>query len=133
MRRFAPLSVALLLAACGGDGEAGNQTNRTSIKIADAGYVRQLRELDDSARTLTLRRAVLDSGNACHRAEESREIGTYEDLTVFSIRCNRSDWAVFVGPRGDVQVRSCAHVEQLGLPSCAAADAQPTEANSTKS
>lgn len=123
---------ALLLAGCGGGDEG--QRNVTSIQVGDGQLVEQLRGLDDSQRTLTLRRAVIDSGNACHRSRDSKEIGAYENLTVFNLQCERDSWAVFVAPTGDVQVRSCAHARQLGLPGCEeAADDQPAASNSTKS
>lgn len=133
MKHVAPLTLALLLAACGDGGEGNGTAKVKSIQIADAGFVKQLRALDDTQRTLALRRAVIDSGSACHRSRDSKEIGKYENLTVFNLRCERSSWAVFVAPTGDVQVRSCAHAQQLGLPGCEVEGDQPAASNSTKS
>lgn len=133
MKLLAPATLALLLAACGDGGDGNSQAKVKSIQIADAGFVKQLRALDEGQRTLTLRRAVIDSGNACHRGRGSQEIGKYENLTVFNLRCDRSSWAVFVAPTGDVQVRSCAHAQQLGLPGCEEAADEQTSSNATKS
>lgn len=126
------LTSALLLAGCGGSGEEA-QRNVTSIQVGDGRLVEQLRSLEASQRTLTLRRAVIDSGNACHRSRDSKEIGSYENLTVFNLSCDRASWAVFIAPTGDVQVRSCAHARQLGLPGCESEEGQSAASNSTKS
>ena len=133
MRIGIALLLTAALAGCGDERREEPRNNVTSIQVADATYVAQLRQLDDTNRTLTLRRAVIDSGNSCRRSESSKEMGRYENMTVFNLRCDRTEWAVFIAPSGDVQVRSCAHVRQLGLPGCGPAEDQPTSSNSTKS
>lgn len=119
-------AAALALAACdsGGTNEAA-PANVTSIKV-DGGYVARMKALSQQQRDLALRRAVIDSGNACHRVRSSEEAGTHENLSVWNITCDNGEWAVFVGPMGDVQVRSCAHVRELGLPGCGAAATEET-------
>ena len=121
----------LALAACGSENQ--QPSNVTKISVGDSAYVKELRALDDTNRTLTLRRAVIDSGNSCNRSRSSSEIGKYENMIVFNLNCERSEWAVFVAPTGDVQVRSCTHARQLGLPGCGTEDSQPAETNSSKS
>jgi hypothetical protein len=118
------------LAAC--DGGGGGQTaSVTKTKIAASPYIEQLRALDPQQRDLTLRRAVRDTGSSCYRVEGSEESGTYENLVVWTVRCDTSNWAVFIAPAGEVQVRSCDHVRQLGLPGCEGVD-QAADASSTK-
>ncbi|HWH18778.1 MAG TPA: hypothetical protein VNT77_10680, partial [Allosphingosinicella sp.] len=85
----------------------------------NSGYLEKLRALDTQGRDLTLRRAIQDSGQRCRRIRSSAESGSYENMAIFTARCDEgTNWAVFVAPSGDVQVRSCQHVERLGLPRC---------------
>lgn len=112
----AAASAALLLSGCDGGGEPRNVTR---TKVGDSGYLERLRGLDPLQRNLTLRRAIQDSRQRCRRIEGSAETGTYENMAVWTVRCDETtDWAVFIAPSGDAQVRSCVHVEQLGLPAC---------------
>ena len=127
------LALGLAIAALGACGDSGSEpANVTKIRIADSVYIEQLRALDPQQRDLTLRRAVRDSGLGCHRVQSSEESGTYENMVVWTIRCDTGNWAVFTAPTGDVQVRSCAHVRQLGLPGCEEGDQAASDASSTK-
>ena len=121
MKRITICLVVAALGACDSGGDS-QPTNVTKIKIADSAYIQQLRALSDQQRDLTLRRAVRDSGLGCHRVQGSEESGTYENLVVWTVRCDTGNWAVFAAPTGDVQVRSCEHVAQLGLPGCQGVD-----------
>jgi hypothetical protein len=124
------LAGLLMLTACDGGGEP---TKVKKIEVGDSGYLDRLRGLSQQNRDLALRRAVQDSGQSCPRVEGSQETGTYENLTTFTVRCEGDrNWAVFIAPTGDIQVRSCAHVEQLGLPACRTDD-QSAGSSSTKS
>ncbi|HEY0627319.1 MAG TPA: hypothetical protein VGD10_11375 [Allosphingosinicella sp.] len=114
--------LALALILLGGCDGGGNDAPRQVKKIEVTGegsYIGKLRALKQSDRDLVLRRAVIDSGQRCRRVVGSQEIGTYENLTAFAVNCEpQRAWAVFVAPNGDTQVRSCEHVQQLGLPAC---------------
>lgn len=105
------------LAACDGGGESPPR-NVTSIQPASP-YVEQLRSLSPQNRDLALRRAIQDSGQSCKRIANSEETGTYKSMVTWTAHCEGGPaWAIFIAPNGDVQVRSCEHVERLGLPAC---------------
>lgn len=119
MKRMMSGLVLLGLAACdGGGGGESAQRNVTSIKAGSA-YVDKLRALSPQNRDLALRRAIQDSGESCKRITSSQETGTHKNMTTWTAQCQGGrDWAIFIAPNGDAQVRSCQHVEQLGLPAC---------------
>lgn len=113
------LILSLAVAACGSE---GNQEPREvkKIQVTDGGAsLQRLRGMTEQNRNLALRRAIQDSGQTCRRIESSKEVGTHDNLTLFTARCDENkDWAIFIAPTSDVQVRSCGHVAQLGLPTC---------------
>ena len=106
------------LPACDGGSGGGAPQNVPSIKPQSA-YVEQLRALSPQNRDLALRRAVQDSGQSCKRITSSQETGAYKNMASWTARCEGGrDWAIFIAPNGEAQVRSCRHMEQLGLPGC---------------
>ena len=121
----------LALTACDGGSEAPRNVTKITV-TGDIPYLERLRGLSQQQRDLALRRAVQDSGQSCRRVEGSEESGTYENMAVFTVRCEGGrNWAGFIAPAGDVQVRSCAHVAELGLPACRNGD-QPAGSSSSK-
>ena len=119
MNRLMCALVFLSLPSCGEGGDDGGAPSKvTSIK-AQSVYVEKLRALSPQNRDLALRRAIQDSGQSCKRIASSQETGTYKNMATWTARCEGGrDWAVFIAPNGDAQVRSCKHVQQLGLPAC---------------
>jgi hypothetical protein len=108
---------ALTLAACDG----GNEPRKVKkITVGNnSADIQRLRGLSARDRNLTLRRAIQDAGQKCRRVESSGEVGAYENLSMWQARCDKNlDWAIFIAPIGDVQVRSCSHLARLGLPTC---------------
>lgn len=122
---------ALLLLSLAGCGDGGPDAGSENAASAPAGvasieasspYLDKLRALSPEHRDLALRRAIHDSGQACKRISSSSETGSYRNMATWTAHCEGGrDWAIFIAPNGDVQVRSCGHVEQLGLPACTAA------------
>lgn len=119
-----------VLALAGCDNGAPPQ-NVKKIVVGDSANVNKLRTLSQQNRDLALRRAIQDDGQQCKRIQSSREIGDYKGMSMWTARCEGIlgeggigkvkrdlDWAIFIAPTGDVQVRSCSHVAQLGLPAC---------------
>ena len=107
----------LLLAACdGGGGET--PANVTVMKAANP-YVDQLRALSDMNRDLALRRAIQDAGNRCKKVDASGYQQDYKNMSMWTARCSDTgDWALFIAPNADVQVRACENAVQLELPEC---------------
>ena len=110
---------ALMLALAGCDG-GGEPTPTKSIDVVgDTPYIEQLKALSDLNRGLALRRAIQDSGERCKRVEISGYQQDYRNLSMWTARCSDSgDWALFIAPNGDVQVRSCDDAATLDLPAC---------------
>jgi hypothetical protein len=112
----AAAAAMLLCASC----DDGQPRNVKKIEVGQSGgYLDQLRGLSQQNRDLALRRAIQDAGQTCKRITTSGETGTYKNMSTWTARCEGGlDWAIFIAPSGDVQVRSCGHVQQLGLPAC---------------
>lgn len=113
------LIAPLILAACDAPQEAAP---RQSIR-ASTPYVDQLRALGEMNRGLALRRAIQDSGEACKKVDVSGYQEDYRNMSMWTARCSDSgDWALFIAPNGDVQVRDCDDTVQLELPACRIAE-----------
>ena len=123
--RKAILPLLAMLAACDGgapDGEA------RSIRVTGTSdYEAQLNALSDFNRGLGLRRAITESGGRCKSVDASGYQRDYKTMSMWTVRCSDSgDWALFIAPNGDVQVRKCSDAAQLKLPECrVAAPATP--------
>ena len=109
------LAAAMLLAGCDG----GSAPTKTRSIVPANPFQEKLANLSELNRSLALRRAVQDTGEPCKRIEASAYQGMYKSLHMWTARCSEGrDWGLFIAPNGDVQVRSCAHLKQLGLPEC---------------
>jgi hypothetical protein len=111
------LAAAMLLAACDGGGEP---TKVRSVTVgATNEHHEQLHRLSEINRGLALRRAVQDSGKRCKKPDASAFQGEYRGLKMWTLRCpDTGDWALFLAANGDIQVRNCKDLTQLGLPPC---------------
>lgn len=109
-------AIALMASGC----DSGPPTRTKSIQVAQANpFHDRLVGLSELNRSLALRRAVQDSGQSCRKIDASAHQGEYQGLKMWTARCSGGrDWAVFIAPNGDVQVRSCADARALGLPAC---------------
>ena len=111
----ASAGLALALGACG---DATPERNGTKIKPRNQ-YVEQLRTLSELNRGLGLRRAILDGDGACKRVLYSGFQEDYRNQSMWIVRCSDGhDWALFIAPNADVQVRNCSDAKALGLPEC---------------
>jgi hypothetical protein len=110
------LAGTLVIAGCDGGGDAARET--TKVRPASA-YVDKLKGLSEMNRGLALRRAIQDSGSTCKKVDASGYQQDYQNLSMWTARCSDGgDWAVFIAPNGDVQVRACKDSATLKLPEC---------------
>ena len=114
-RWISGLAFALVLAGCD-DGAPERQTTqmRAANPISD-----QLKGMSELYRNLGLRRAIVDSGQRCKKVDRGGYQQDYKTMAMWTAHCTDSgDWAVFIAPNADVQVRQCRHAETLKLPAC---------------
>ncbi len=116
------LALALALGGC--DGSGGGETKVKSV-TASSEYIDKLKALSADNRGLALRRAVQDSQQRCKRVSQSAYQENYKNLSVWNLKCTDGEYVLFIAPSGDVQVRSCEHARQLGLPQCKFGAAPP--------
>jgi uncharacterized membrane protein len=111
--------MALALAGCGGS--EGEQAKTKTMKPANE-YVERLKTLSDDNRGLALRRAVQDTGQNCKKVVTSGYQEEYKNLSVWNLKCTDGEYALFIAPNADVQVRTCTDAKALGLPQCRIAE-----------
>jgi hypothetical protein len=111
-------AAALLLAMLAGCDGGGEPAATTSVKPSSE-YVDKLKGLSELNQGLALRRAVQDTGGTCKKVDQGRFQQDYQNLSMWVARCSDgNDWAIFIAPNGDVQVRDCKQAATLGLPAC---------------
>ena len=116
-------ALALLLGGCGEDSSGaanGQQAQQKQVTIRNQPQERLL-ALPDDLRRVGLVRAIRATGNRCPRRVEPNPVyqGDYRGMAVWTARCdNNRQYAVFIAPNEDVQVRRCEDMGQLGLPAC---------------
>ena len=112
-------AAALLLPALAGCGDAGEPANVTKITGPKENvYQQKMLALAETDRNLTLRRAVQDDGGSCPRITDGAYQQEYKGMAMWVARCSNRDWAVYLGPTGNVQARACNQAAQLKLPEC---------------
>lgn len=115
----------LLLAGC----EDGAPERNVTQVVAANPMSDQLKALSEPSRQLGLYRAIRDNGRRCKRVEQSAYQQQYKNMAMWTARCSDSgNWAVYIGPSGDVQASPCGDAKQLGLPECKAAAILPAKA-----
>ncbi len=112
------VALALALGGCdSGGGGGGGETNVKKMTVTSE-YIDKLKALSKSNQGLALRRAVQDSQQRCKRVVQSGYQEDYKNLSIWNLKCTDGEYALYIAPSGDVQVRSCEHSERLGLPKC---------------
>jgi hypothetical protein len=129
LRIAAPALAALLLLAACGDGTP--EQNVTHLKTANT-YSDQLKAMTPLYRNLGLWRAVRDAPERCKKLDNGAYQQEYKTMAMWTAHCtDTGQWAVFIAPNGDVQVRSCADAAVLGLPACRPLPPAPPEGATT--
>jgi len=116
------------LAGCGGEAAPAPGPKESAAAADQAGATRianrpheRLLALPDVDRRVGLIRAIRATGNRCPRRVEPNPVhqGDYEGMALWTARCdNNEQYAVFIAPNEDVQVRNCRDMAQLRLPAC---------------
>ncbi|WP_419825281.1 hypothetical protein [Sphingomonas sp.] len=80
----------------------------------------RLARLSPTDRLGALRRAVTSGDKRCGRLDAGDYRGPWGNLRVWQVHCTPGgDYNVFVGPAGEIQVRSCAELKGLDFMQCA--------------
>lgn len=120
-------AAAALLGATACDGGGEPKAAPTKIGIANP-YHDRLLGLSVLNRSLGLRRAVQDSSQGCQRITASAYQENYKQLELWVARCEpEGDYAIFIGPNGQAQVRRCKDTGDLMLPTCRTDQMQKVE------
>lgn len=115
-------TIGLLLAGC----EDGAPEQNVTKVVAANPLSDQLKTLSAPMRNLGVYRAIRDNGRRCKRVESAAYQEQYKSMAMWTARCTDSgDWAVYIGPSGDVQVSACGDAKTLGLPECRASAEPP--------
>jgi hypothetical protein len=79
----------------------------------------RLARLAPADRLGALRRAVTSGNARCGRLDAGDYRSPWGNLRVWQVHCTPGgDYDVFVGPAGEIQVRSCAELKGRDLPQC---------------
>ncbi len=125
LKLMLPAGLAMVVALAGCDG--GGAETKTKSVAASSPYVEQLKALSPMNRGLALRRAVQDTNQPCKRVVTSDYQEQYKNMSVWNLRCTDGEYALFIAPSGDVQVRSCTDVKALGVLECRFAGPGPAK------
>jgi hypothetical protein len=109
------LAILLLLAAC----EDGSPEQNVASVKAENVYSDQLAAMTPLYRNLGLWRAIRDAPQRCKRVDSGAFQQSYRNMAMWSAHCtDTGQWAIFIAPNGDVQVRPCADAAAIGVPAC---------------
>ena len=117
MRRavMAGAAAVLMLAGCE---DGAPEPQRKTMKPANP-TSEGLMKLTELYRFLGLRRAIVDNGQRCKKVDRGHYQQDYKNLAMWTAICTDSgEWAVFIAPNGNVQVRRCGNLPRIGLPVC---------------
>ena len=118
LKAGAALALALALSACGETGQS-NGAGDPQINIANEGSDR-LKALNPLNKRIGLLRAINQSGFRCRGGVLTGAYQEqYQNLAMWVALCgDGKNYAVFIAPTDDVQVRDCTEHAQLNLPAC---------------
>lgn len=115
MKNYLLVALMVLVAGC----EQGDlPENVTKITVANP-HSDRLKSLPQDLRFLGLMRAIRDSGRRCKRVVNSNYQQQHTGMAMWVAMCEDGrQWAIFVAPNADVQVRECSDMDTLDLPQC---------------
>jgi hypothetical protein len=112
---MAGAAAALALAGCE---DGAPEPQRTVVKPANP-TSEGLMKLTELYRFLGLRRAIVDNGQRCKKVDRGHYQQDFKNMAMWTARCtDTGEWAVFIAPNGNVQVRRCGNLASIKLPAC---------------
>lgn len=130
MKTQTALLAALTVVVSGCDGrDSKGETPAPAAKAITVAnpFHDSLIKLDELRRGAALRRAIRDAQETCDRVETAAFQQDYTNLKMWVATCQRTAYAIFLAPTGDVQVRQCTDLASLKLPVCSLPEAAPTK------
>jgi hypothetical protein len=125
MRIATPIFAAFLLLAACEDGTP--EQNVTHVTAANT-YSDQMKAMTPLYRNLGLWRAIRDAPERCKKVDNGAYQQDYRNMAMWTAHCtDTGQWALFIAPNGDVQVRACADAATLKLPACRPLPPAPPE------
>jgi hypothetical protein len=117
MRKAILAGAAAMLALAGCENGAP-EPQRKTVKLANP-TSEGLKKLDELYRFLGLRRAIVDNGQRCKKVDAGRYQQDFKNMAMWTARCtDTGEWAIFIAPNGNVQVRRCGNLARINLPAC---------------
>lgn len=116
-------ALAATLAACEApspvDTPAAGNAQAQQIQITND-FHNQLIRMQPVYQRLAIKRAVMASGYRCGRLDNTGFQQDYRNMKMWIGHCEpeHRNYAVFLAPNGDVQVRNCTDAGTLSLPPC---------------
>ena len=108
-------AAALALAGCE---DGAPEPQRKTLKLANP-TSEGLKQLNELYRFLGLRRAIVDNGQRCKKVDRGHYQQDYKNMAMWTANCtDTGEWAIFIAPNGNVQVRRCGNLGRIGLPAC---------------
>ena len=112
------ITAALALALLGACEDGAPEPNRTKVRAANP-TSDGLKGLTELYRFLGLRRAIVDNGQKCKKVDRGGYQQEFKNMAMWTAHCTDSgDWAIFIAPNGNVQVRRCGNLARIKLPAC---------------
>lgn len=127
------LSIAALALMAGACEDGAPESNIVQVRAANP-VSDKMKGMSEIYRNLSLYRAIRDSGQRCKKVERGAYQEQYKTMAMWTAHCSDTgDWAVFIAPNANVQVRRCGNMAELGLPACRvpAAPAAPEPAKAS--
>lgn len=115
-KRMMTAIVAMVVAGC--DGAPTQDAIPAPVVTVDNPYHDRLLTLSVLQQGAALRTAIRSAGESCNRVEAQTFQQDYTNLKMWTARCQRTSYAVYLAPNGDVQVRNCDQAAALKLPAC---------------
>jgi hypothetical protein len=115
------LTAALCVFALAACGENSPPPDQQKIKVR-SNEQNQLHQLNAMNLAIGLKRAIYEAGYTCPRITDAGFAAEWKNLDMWVARCSYAketvDWAIFAGPDGTAQVRTCKDVDTSQLPKC---------------